>query len=79
MRVLTAVMYFAMVYLGLGVKMRILAGNILKVSRRVFAVLDFHFYALSDGIRNLLFGRQRGLQRFFASPKHSSQLNLFDP
>jgi len=80
MSILTAVIYFAMVYLGLRVKMRILARNILRASRRVFGIPDFHFYALADGIRDLLFGRQKGLQEHF-SPHNpiQPQLQLFSP
>jgi hypothetical protein len=80
MSILTAVVYFAMVYLGLRVKMRILARNIMRVSRRVFGIPDFHFYALADGIRDLLFGRQKGLEGFLLNPiSYNPQLQLFDP
>lgn len=80
MSILTAVMYFTMVYLGLRVKMRILSGNILKASRRLFGIPDFHFYALADGIHHMLFGRQNGLQNAFSALNpHQPQLQLFEP
>lgn len=80
MAILLAVAYFAMVYLGLRIKLRVLAGHVLKAARRLFGVPDFQFYALADGIRELLFGRQKSLERLnpLLNPqKH--QLNLFDP
>lgn len=80
MSILTAVMYFAMAYLGLRVKMRVLSLNIMRVSRRVFGIPDFHFYALADGIRDLLFARQKGLEGLLLNPNHQNpQLQLFDP
>ena len=80
MAILLAVAYFAMVYLGLRIKLRVLAGHVLKAARRLFGVPDFQFYALADGIRELLFGRHKGLESINPLPhpqKH--QLNLFDP
>ena len=78
--ILLAVAYFAMVYLGLRIKLRVLAGHVLKAARRLFGVPDFQFYALADGIRELLFGRQKSLERLhpLLNPQ-THQLNLFDP
>jgi hypothetical protein len=80
MAILLAVAYFAMVYLGLRIKLRVLAGHVLKAARRLFGVPDFRFYALADGIRELLFGRQNSLERInpLLHP-HKHQLSLFDP
>ena len=80
MAILLAVAYFAMVYLGFRIKLRVLAGHVLKAARRLFGIPDFQFYALADGIREILFGRQKGLERI--NPilnTHEHQLNLFDP
>jgi len=49
-----AASYFAAVYLGEGLKMRILARRVLKVAKRFFGVPDFHYYALADGIATSL-------------------------
>jgi hypothetical protein len=80
MAILLAVAYFAMVYLGFRIKLRVLAGHVLKAARRLFGIPDFHFYAHADGIRELLFGRQKGLERI--NPllhTREQQLSLFDP
>ena len=75
-----AVTYFTMVYLGIKTKLRVLAKHVLKAARRLFGVPDFRFYALADGIRELLFGRKKGLEGFSQMLKRESiQLNLFDP
>jgi hypothetical protein len=35
-------------------KLTIIAGNILKEAKRVFKVPDFKYYALGDGLSNIL-------------------------
>jgi hypothetical protein len=80
MALVLAVAYFAMVYLGIKTKLRVLARHVLKAARRLFGIPDFRFYALADGIRELLFGRQIGLEGFTQMLKiQSKQLDLFDP
>jgi len=80
MAILMAVAYFAMVYLGLRTKLRVLARHVMGAARRLFGIPDFHFYALADGIREYLFGRQKGLQGFFHQwVEENNQLRLFDP
>jgi len=80
MAILTAVAYFAMVYLGLRTKLRVLARHVMGASRRLFGIPDFHFYALADGIREYLFGRQSGLEGFHNQwIEENKQLSLFNP
>jgi len=80
MAILTTVAYFAMVYLGLRTKLRVLARHVMGAARRLFGIPDFHFYALADGIREYLFGRQKGLQGFFQQwIEENNQLSLFGP
>lgn len=80
MALVLAVTYFTMVYLGIKMKLRVLAKHVLKAARRLFGVPDFRFYALADGIRELLFGRKKGLDGFSQMlKKESLQLTLFDP
>jgi hypothetical protein len=80
MAILTAVAYFAMVYLGLKTKMRVLARHVMGAARRIFGIPDFHFYALADGIREYLFARQSGLEGFHNQwLEENKQLGLFDP
>lgn len=59
-----AVSYFTMVYLGTKTKLRVMARHVLKTARRLFVIPDFRFYALADGILELLFDRQNGLEIF---------------
>ena len=80
MALVLAVAYFAMVYLGIKTKLRVLARHVLKAARRLFGIPDFRFYALADGIRELLFGRQIGLEGFTQMLKiENQQMSLFDP
>jgi hypothetical protein len=61
MAILMAVVYFTAVYLGIKLKLRVLAGHLIKAARRVFGIPQFRLYALADGIRHLLFNRTHGL------------------
>jgi hypothetical protein len=80
MALVLAVAYFTMVYLGLKTKLRVMARHVLKAARRLFGIPDFRFYALADGIRELLFGRQKGLEGFSQMLNTKSmQMDLFDP
>ena len=79
MALVLAVAYFAMAYLGIKTKLRVLARHVLKAARRLFGIPDFRFYALADGIRELLFGRQTGLGGFIQMLNTKTmQLKLFD-
>ncbi len=80
MALVLAVAYFAMVYLGIKTKLRVMARHVLKAARRLFGIPDFRFYALADGIRELLFSRQKGLESFIKMLKTETiQLKLFYP
>ena len=80
MALVLAVTYFTMVYLGIKTKLRVLSRHVLKAARRLFGIPDFRFYALADGIRELLFGRQKGLEGFTQMLKiENRQMSLFDP
>lgn len=76
----TAAAYFAAVYVGLSMRLRILAGHVLRASKRIFGIPDFRLYALADGIRQFLFSQTRGLKGFLEL-QHSLlvQPKLFDP
>jgi hypothetical protein len=45
---------FATVYLGLLMKIRVLADHVPRVSNEVLRIPDFQLYALSDGIEQFL-------------------------
>jgi hypothetical protein len=46
--------YFAAVYLGMRAKLEILTAHVLKAAKRIFGIPDFRYYAIADGIRELL-------------------------
>jgi len=49
-----AVAYFAMIYMGEGLKLRVMREKLFILSKRFFAVPIFFCYAMADGIYNLL-------------------------
>ncbi len=51
---MTAAAYFATAFLGQKLKLKILCEKLLIISQRFFGIPPFRFYALADGIRNLL-------------------------
>ena len=64
MAVVLAAAFFAAVWLGESVRLGILARNSTRVSKSLFGVPDFHYYALADGIARLFnrcgrWGRER--------------------
>ena len=56
-----AVSYFASVYLGQNLTLKILVERIFLVSKRFFGVPSFFNYAIADGLYNLLFPDKTGL------------------
>ena len=57
-----AVSYFASVYLGQNIKLKMLVKRIFLVSKRFFGVPSFFNYAIADGIYNLLFPDKSALR-----------------
>lgn len=49
--------YFACVYLEKSVKLKILVQHIQKASKRIYGIPEFRYYALADGIRQILYSR----------------------
>jgi len=64
MVLVTAAAYFAAVCLGLLMNLRVLAGHVLRASKRVFGIPDFRLSALADGIRQFLYSQTQGLKKF---------------
>ena len=80
MALVTAAAYFAAVYLGLRMKLRVLASHVLRASKRVFGIPDFRLYALADGIRQFLYSQTQGLKRFLELQEQLPlQPKLFGP
>lgn len=56
-----AASYFAALYLGYKDKLGILAFHVLKAAKRIFGIPDFRYYALADGIKEILSRAVRGI------------------
>jgi len=79
MGLVLAASYFAAVYLGFRAKMEILVTHVLKASKRIFGIPDFRYYAIADGIRELLNRHNKGIIKSPVLLTSSAQLVLFDP
>lgn len=62
--------HFAAVHLGRRAKLEIFAQHLLNAARRIYGVPEFRFYALADGIRQVLYSSRRGI----GPPKPPAQL-----
>jgi len=49
--------YFTCVYLGKTVKLKLLVQHIHQAAKRIYGIPEFRYYALADGIKQILFGR----------------------
>lgn len=56
-----AAAHFAAVYLGRRAKLAIFAQHLLNAAQRIYGVPEFRFYALADGIRQVLYSSRRGI------------------
>jgi hypothetical protein len=72
-----AVSYFAAVYLGQNIKLRLLEERVFLVSKRFFGVPSFFNYAIADGIYNLLFPDKTALRGLSSTGPDDFQL-LFE-
>ena len=79
MGLVLAASFFAAVYLGFRAKMDILVAHVLKASKRIFGIPDFRYYAIADGIRELLNRYNKGILKPLVDKSRSNQLALFDP
>jgi hypothetical protein len=79
MGLVLAASFFAAVYLGFRIKMQILVAHVMKASKRIFGIPDFRYYAIADGIRELLNRYNRAILKPLADKSISCQLALFDP
>lgn len=68
-----AVSYFAAVYLGENLKLKLLVERIFLVSKRFFGVPSFFNYAIADGIYNLLYPDKTALK---GRPKDTNNFQL---
>jgi hypothetical protein len=52
-----ATAYFACVYLEKSIKLRILVHHIHRAAKRIYGIPEFRYYALADGIKQILYSR----------------------
>ncbi len=71
-----AVAYFAAVYLGDNLKLKMLVERIYLVSKRFFGVPTFFNYAIADGLYNLLFPDKTGIKEAPREKKPEFQLSF---
>jgi len=71
------VAYFTAVHLGLRARLEILARYALRAARRIFGIPDFRYYALADGIREILCRVGKGLWVRNTKDPPLPQLSLF--
>ncbi len=71
-----AVAYFASVYLGDNLKLKMLVERIYLVSKRFFGVPTFFNYAIADGLYNLLFPDKTGIHDALRAKKPEFQLRF---
>ncbi|HME45662.1 MAG TPA: hypothetical protein VKF36_21400 [Syntrophorhabdales bacterium] len=69
-----AVAYFAAVYLGDNLKLKMLMERIYLVSKRFFGVPTFFNYTIADGLYNLLFPDKSGIKEIPKTRKPDFQL-----
>lgn len=69
-----AVSYFAAVYLGDNLKLKVLIERVYIVSKRFFGVPTFFNYAIADGLYNLLFPDKKGIHAAKKATKPEFQL-----
>ena len=69
-----AVAYFAAVYLGDNLRLKMLMERIYLVSKRFFGVPTFFNYAIADGLYNLLFADKTGVNNVIITKKPEFQL-----
>ena len=56
-----ACFYFVAAWIGTKVKLEILASHVLLAAKRLFGIPDFRYYAISDGIKNVLTRAGQGI------------------
>jgi hypothetical protein len=79
MALVLAAAYFTSVYVGGRLKMRIVTAILLRMSKRIFGVPDFRYYAIADGIKELLGRNPTGPLRLLPQWIPKNQLQLLMP
>ena len=53
-----AAAYFACAHLGKQLKLAVLLKRVYKAAKRIYGIPEFRYYAIADGLKNLLYGRE---------------------
>ena len=77
MALVLAVAFFAAVYIGRRLKLEALSATVLRVSKRIFGIPDFRYYAIADGIKRVLERDSKGLLPPMPPWVPRTQLKLF--
>jgi len=64
--------YFACVYLEKSIKLKILVQHIHRAAKRIYGIPEFRFYALADGIKQILYSRAARIRTLFAAPSEAT-------
>jgi hypothetical protein len=70
--------YFASAYLGVRAKLRVMTGHVLQAAQRIFGIPDFRYYAIADGISEILRRWGKGLRPRPLPDRLPGQQLLFD-
>jgi len=71
-----AMAYFSAVHLELRSKLEMLAGQALRAAKGIFGIPNFRYYALADGIKDILSRSRRGLDLKVTGQQPQLQLPL---
>ncbi len=58
--ILLAVSYFTAVRIGMKARLKILAMHLLDAAKRLFGIPNFRYYALADGMKDILHKAAKG-------------------
>ncbi len=78
MALVLAAAYFTATWLGEKAKLEILAMQVMEVSRRIFGVPDFKYYALAEGLKTILKRIGKGPTKSLEEPPDPQLLLLFE-
>jgi hypothetical protein len=79
MALVLASAFFAIAYIGQRLKLETLSATILRISKRIFGIPDFRYYAIADGIKRVLERDGKGITRPKPLWSPKNQLSLLPP
>lgn len=70
-----AAAYFVCMELGEQLRLRVMVENVLEAAQRIFGIPEFRYYALADGLKEILFNRRKPAAEVLERPP-CSELEL---